>query len=85
MQNEGYKQSHLVGSPYWDEAHVYIDSDGDLCLGRHGNHRIAIARALGLNRVPVLLGGIHKDFARTLGDANHLLSRTTDYIIEEFS
>lgn len=85
MQNEGYKESQTVGSPYWDEAHVYIDSDGDLCLGRHGNHRIAIARVLGLNRVPVLLGGIHKDFARTLGDPRHLLGRTTEYISEKFT
>jgi hypothetical protein len=85
MQRDGYKQSDEVGSPYWDEAHVYIDSGGELCLGRHGNHRIAIARALGLNRIPVLLGGIHKNFALNLGDTNNLLGKSTEYIIEKFS
>lgn len=84
MKIAGFRPSQLVGQPYWDEAHVYVDPEGDLCFGRHANHRMAIARVLGINKVPVLIGGIHKEFAIQLGDPRHLKTRLREYIAERF-
>jgi hypothetical protein len=57
LQSKGYLESQEVGSPYWDESHIYIFGRGELCFGRHANHRILMAKLLGIPRIPVLLGG----------------------------
>lgn len=84
MRCKGYKMSQSVGSDYWDEAHVYIDAKGELCLGRHANHRIAIARLLGVTRIPVLLGGVHRNFAKTLSAQSNIKEEIYDYIESNF-
>ena len=38
---------------------VHIDRHGDAIFGAIGNHRMGIARALGLPRIPAQLGVIH--------------------------
>ncbi|MGJ8605018.1 MAG: hypothetical protein ACSHXH_12905 [Marivita sp.] len=38
---------------------VHIDRHGDPIFGAIGNHRVGIARALGLSRIPAQLGVIH--------------------------
>lgn len=52
-----YKQD-----PEWDVPHFYIFSSRQITLGRHGNHRLAIARHIGLERFPARFGGIHLEF-----------------------
>lgn len=38
---------------------IHIDRDGSPIFGAIGNHRMAIARALGLSRIPAQLGVVH--------------------------
>lgn len=38
---------------------IHIDRDGDAIFGAIGNHRMGIARALGLDRIPAQLGVVH--------------------------
>lgn len=40
---------------------VHIDRNGDPIFGAIGNHRVGIARALGLTRIPAQLGVVHPD------------------------
>jgi len=67
LADEGYQTCEDVGAAPWDEAHIYLYSDGTICVGRHGNHRLAIARLLGIERFPAIFGGVHIDFVRELG------------------
>ncbi|SFD46460.1 hypothetical protein SAMN04515678_101191 [Roseivivax sediminis] len=39
---------------------VHIDRDGRPMLAGNGNHRLAIARILGLERIPAQLGALHR-------------------------
>jgi len=83
LSTDGYLESQKVGSPYWDESHIYIYGDGELCFGRHANHRILMAKLLGIPRIPVLLGGIHVDWAvARVGGAglNTLRIQALDYV-----
>lgn len=59
IKSHGYKPSQEVGGHYWDEAHFYLNQYGKICVGRHGNHRMAIARLLGLGEIPAIFGGVH--------------------------
>lgn len=43
---------------------VHIDRTGAPIFGAIGNHRMAIARALGLSRIPAQLGVVHPDALR---------------------
>lgn len=62
----GYKSQVALrsGDPY-DEITVYVDRKGEL-QKQHGNghHRLAMARLLGIERVPVCIGGVHQQWAR---------------------
>lgn len=62
MLSEGWLPAPRVGRPFWDEVHLYVGAQGELCAGRHGNHRMAIARLIGIETFPALLGGIHIEF-----------------------
>lgn len=63
ISEKGLQPCEVFGRPWWDEVHFYIGGNGQVGLGRHANHRIAIARTLGIMEAPALLGGIHPDFA----------------------
>lgn len=60
----GYRDEtvHRLGSPRLPEGvYVHLDRHGDPIFGAIGNHRLAIARALGLTRIPAQLGVVHPD------------------------
>lgn len=59
----GVKPAESVGSPRYDDAHFYLDRAGKVGLGRHANHRVAIARLLGIRWVPAIFGGVHMEYA----------------------
>jgi hypothetical protein len=42
-------------------VYVHVDRNGAPIFGAIGNHRIGIARALGLTRIPAQLGVVHPD------------------------
>lgn len=69
MASKGYRMSQELGSNYWDEAHFYLGRNGEICVGRHGNHRLAIARVLGITHFPAIFGGVHMSHVRTIGAA----------------
>lgn len=45
----------------WNGIEVHIGADGEPILGDAGLHRFAMAKVLGLERVPALLGFVHED------------------------
>ena len=51
-------------SDYPDEIQIRIGRHGELLYARHGRHRLAIARALGLSRIPVLVWTRHGRWQR---------------------
>jgi hypothetical protein len=60
IESEGYRTQHeLGGGRPWDEILVAIDRNGRI-LFVDGMHRLAIARALRLERVPVLVLARHE-------------------------
>lgn len=62
MQRDGYRtQEELSTSRPWDEIVVAIDRRGRL-LFVDGRHRLAVARALGLDEVSVVVGLRHRDW-----------------------
>ena len=73
LEKNGWLPSENRGQPPWDEVHLYVTASGALAQGRHGNHRLAMARTLGLDRMPAVLGGVHPDWLRTLPYAIHNL------------
>lgn len=50
--------------PVLGEITVEIGHDGRLCWRRNGQHRLAIARVLGIERVPVVVARRHADWQR---------------------
>ena len=68
MKRDGYKTSAQLGGPAWDEIIVKIGRDGDM-LFENSIHRLAVAKILGIPRVPVVVSVRHQDwvtFKRTL-------------------
>jgi hypothetical protein len=55
-------QNNDTVHPLLNEIRVDIDRDGGLHHWRCGLHRLAIARALGIERVPVLVGTRHAEW-----------------------
>lgn len=57
---------HRFGAPRLPEGvFIHIDRAGQPIFGAIGNHRLAIARALGLVAIPAQLGVIHRDAVRS--------------------
>lgn len=76
MSEKGYRSSSEMGGHHWDEAHFYLNPSGQICFGRHGNHRLAIAKLIGLVQVPAIFGGVHLRHAQSLtSDLSDLRSK----------
>lgn len=45
---------------------VHISPDGEPVFGKKGHHRLAMALALGLTRIPVQVGAVHRDAIASL-------------------
>jgi hypothetical protein len=89
IRREGYKpQTELAGGRADDEIMVYVDRDGELHKRQgSGHHRLAIARLLVVEHVPVCILGIHQRWAERChqkfgGDVVAALRR---YLREELS
>lgn len=68
MRTNGYLTQPELGGEAHDEVKVYIPSDGRLLIGNGGNHRLAMAHLLGINRVPAIIAGVHTHWARQCFD-----------------
>lgn len=64
MAREGYKTQVSLGRAPVDEITICIARDGTPMLLRHGNHRLSIAKVLGVPRVPVIVRGVHLEWLR---------------------
>lgn len=68
IRNSGFRDETVMrsGAPRLPEGvFVHIDRHGDPIFGAIGNHRLAIARALGLGRIPAQIGVVHPDAMAT--------------------
>lgn len=65
IRKNGYKNQKELGSNKWfDEIKVFIDRNGDIHKQQGaGHHRLAMAKLLNLEYIPVLVLGVHRDYA----------------------
>ncbi|MFP7673755.1 hypothetical protein ACG74X_10425 [Marivita sp. S0852] len=66
IRTDGFRDDTIIkrGTPRLPEGvFIHIDRHGDPIFGAIGNHRMGIARALGLTRIPAQLGVVHPDGA----------------------
>ncbi len=57
-------QAELGLANWSDEIKVFVDRNGELHkLQGAGHHRLAMARLLDLKRIPVMVIGVHRDWA----------------------
>ncbi len=61
MTQAELNRSRRFFAPAYDEIEVFIDRNGKPIHGRGGNHRVAIAKILKLEKIPAKLGAIHPD------------------------
>ena len=64
IRRNGFRDKTVdkLGTPRLPEGvFVHIDRDGAPIFGAIGNHRVGIARVLGLTRIPAQLGVVHPD------------------------
>lgn len=59
MRTHGYRTQLQLRRPPVDEINICIGRDGQPLLIRHGNHRLSMAKVLGLTCVPVVVRGVH--------------------------
>jgi hypothetical protein len=61
----GYRSQAELGSgkPH-DEVGINVGPDGELIVIRGGTHRLALAHILGVPTMPVLVFGVHQDWAK---------------------
>ena len=79
IQKNGFRDEtvHRLGVPRLPEGvYVHLDRNGAPIFGAIGNHRLAIARALGLTRIPAQLGVVHPGAI----DGNALASFRSDTV-----
>jgi hypothetical protein len=62
IAEHGYRSQLRLGRPPGDEITLCVGRGGRLFLLRHGNHRLSIAKVLGLRRVPAIVRGVHSGF-----------------------
>ena len=58
IENSGLKTSEL------DEIFIFIGRNGNIIGGNGGHHRMTITKLLGLKKIPVLVIGIHQNWAK---------------------
>jgi hypothetical protein len=65
MQRAGYKTQEQLGSSRWyDEVKVFVDRNGEFHKQQGaGHHRLAMAKVLQLEEIPVLVVGVHRKWA----------------------
>lgn len=65
IKSAGYKTQEQLGNPRWyDEIKVFVDRNGE--LHKHqgaGHHRLAMARLASVPSLPVLVVGVHREWA----------------------
>jgi hypothetical protein len=61
IAKHGYRSQVQLGRPPGDEITLCVGRDGRPLLLRHGNHRISIAKVLGVPRIPVIVRGVHTE------------------------
>lgn len=64
IRERGYRTQREIGGPPLDEITVDIARDGTLLWRGYGQHRLAIAAVLGIDRVPALVGRRHRGWQR---------------------
>ncbi|MCC3144281.1 hypothetical protein LJ207_02965 [Halanaerobium sp. Z-7514] len=86
IKNNGYKSQIELGESFkgrkiYDEIRIAIDRNGEFnYICSSGNHRLAIAKVLRIDEIPVIVDGIHKDFIKDssqdlLVDINNALDK----------
>lgn len=64
MMATGYDQNLAS-----DVCKCYVSGDGELMKGENGRHRLAFAKALGVQRFPLTVFGVHEDwFSKRIGN-----------------
>lgn len=61
VEREGYRSRGEVGADPLDEIRVTLGRDGDVLYNDEGRHRLAIAKLLGVDRVPVYVVARHEE------------------------
>lgn len=64
IAKEGYKTQRELGLGGDDEIKVYVGRDGTLMLSGGGNHRHGMALHLGIETVPVVIRGVHREWLK---------------------
>ncbi|SDL18170.1 hypothetical protein [Halarsenatibacter silvermanii] len=70
MKEEGYKSqkemgNYIKGSKMLDEIRIAIDRNGKPgFIASGGNHRLAIAKILNIEKLPVIVDGVHSKWAK---------------------
>lgn len=75
VKSEGRLRSKLELGGYREMGGVliHIGPDGEFYFGGNGNHRLAIALAMGLDEIPAQLGSIHIKALNRLPELRHSL------------
>ncbi len=68
IRDTGYKsQEQLGGKEWYDEIKVFVDRNGELHKQQAaGHHRLAMARILDVPKLPVVVLGVHRNWAKKI-------------------
>jgi hypothetical protein len=87
IRRQGYHRQVRLFRPPGDEITLCVGRSGQLLLLRHGNHRVSYAKLLKVPLVPVIVRGVHREWARSLveryptGHLVHILERGLDELV----
>lgn len=62
IEQEGYRSQRQLGGHPLDEVTVNVSREGDLLYNCEGRHRLCVAAALGVERIPMLVLVRHADY-----------------------
>ena len=66
IKANGYKTQEQLGNPpFVHEMKVNISRDGEILFVTQGTHRLAMAQILSLNRIPVGVWTVHREWAQS--------------------
>lgn len=71
IKKYGYMTQKQLGKYNYDEISVYLTENGEILKGIGGNHRILLAELAGIQRLPVVIRGVHSQFARNIASQTH--------------